>query len=100
SLEGLYKNVPDILKGYVELIYDLNGNPSFRFYEQLLYKSKFYNKSNQSLALWVTNNDSRPFCLSTPRLDEKDVLHLEMPFEHKFIDELSKMKRTPRPYAE
>lgn len=100
SMEALYKNVPDILKGYVELIYDLNGNPSFRFYEQLLYKSKFYNKSTQSLALWVTNNDSRPFCLSTPRLDEKDVLHLDMPFEHTFIDELSKMKRTPRPYSE
>lgn len=100
SLEGLYKNVPDVLKGYVELIYDLNGNPSFRFYEQLLYKSKFYNKNTQSLALWVTNNDSRPFCLSTPRLDEQDVLHLDMPFEHKFIDELSKMKRTPRPYNE
>lgn len=100
SLENLYENVPDILKGYVELIYDLNGNPSFRFFEHLLYKSKFYNKNNQSIALWVTNNDSRPFCLSTPRLSENDVLHLNIPFEDEFIDELSKMKRTPRPYNE
>ncbi len=100
SLEDLYDKVPDILKGYVELIYDLNGNPSFRFYEQLLYKSKYYNKENQSIALWVTNNDSRPFCLSTPRLDEDDILHLNIPFEHNFIDELSKMKRIPRPYNE
>lgn len=100
SLENLYENVPDILKGYVELLYDLNGNPSFRFYENLLYNSKFYNKKNQSIALWITNNDSRPFCLSTPRLDENEILHLNIPFEHEIIDELSKMKRIPRPYNE
>lgn len=100
SLESLYERVPDILKGYVELIYDLNGNPSFRFYEHLLYNSKFYNPKNQSIALWLTDNDSRPFCLSTPRLDEDNILHLNIPFEAKFIDELSKMKRKPRPYLE
>ena len=100
SLEGLYEKVPDILKGYVELVYDLNGNPSFRFYENLLYQSEFYNSKNQSIALWLTNNDTRPFCLSTPRLDEDDVLHLNIPFEDEFIDELSKMKRTPRPFGE
>ena len=41
SLEELYDKVPDILKGYVELVYDLNGNPSFRFYENLLYQSEY-----------------------------------------------------------
>lgn len=100
SLESLYPSVPEILKGYVELIYDLNGNPSFRFYEHLLYKSNFYNKNSQSIALWITNNDSRPFCLSTPRLDEEDVLHLDLSFDDKFIDRLSEMKRTPRSYNE
>lgn len=98
SLEGLYELVPEILKGYVELIYDLNGNASFRFFENLLYKSKYYNKNSQSIALWVTNNDSRPFCLSTPKLNEDDVLHLDIPFDDKFIDELSKMRRNPQEY--
>jgi len=100
SLENLYDKVPDILKGYVELVYDLNGNASFRFFEYLLYKSKYYNKETQSIGLWLTNNDSRPFCLSTPRLDENNVLHLKIPFENKLIDELSKMKRYPRLYNE
>src|SRR5260221_1229550 len=95
SLESLYEKVPDILKGYVELVYDLNNNPSFRFFESLLYESAFYNKSYQSIALWVTDNDDRPFCLSTPRLDEPHVLHLDIPFDHAGIDELSKMKRIP-----
>jgi len=95
SLETLYDKVPDILKGYVELVYDLNNNPSFRFFEPLLFKSEYCNKGWQSVALWVTNNDERPFCLSTPRLDEPGVLHLKIPFDHPGIDALSRMKRTP-----
>lgn len=93
ALEGLYEKVPDILRGYVELTYDLNNNPSFRFFESLLYKSPFYDKSSQGIALWETDNDARPFCLSTPRLDEPNVLHLDIPFDHEGIDQLSRMKR-------
>ncbi len=38
-LEPLYNKVPDVLRGYVELVYDLNNHPSIRFIEGLLYKS-------------------------------------------------------------
>jgi L-ascorbate metabolism protein UlaG (beta-lactamase superfamily) len=93
SLEALYEKVPEILKGYVELVYDLNNNPSFRIFESLLYNSEFYNEKAQSIALWVTNNDERPFCLSTPKLDDPDVLQLNIPFNHDGIDALSRMKR-------
>jgi L-ascorbate metabolism protein UlaG (beta-lactamase superfamily) len=93
ALEELYDKVPEVLKGYVELVYDLNNNPSFRLFEPLLYRSEYYNKSSQSIALWVTNNDERPFCLSTARLDEPNVLQLNIPFDHPGIDALSKMKR-------
>jgi L-ascorbate metabolism protein UlaG (beta-lactamase superfamily) len=95
SLEPLYEKVPEILKGYVELVYDLNNNPSYRFFESLLYKSEFYNESCQSIALWITNNDSRPFCLSTPKLNDQNVLQLNIPFNHKGIDDLSRMKYNP-----
>jgi L-ascorbate metabolism protein UlaG (beta-lactamase superfamily) len=93
SLETLYESVPEILKGFVELTYDLNNNPSFRVFESLLYKSEFYDASLQSIALWITDNDERPFCLSTPRLNEPHVLHLSIPFNHEGIDALSRMKR-------
>ena len=96
GLEALYEKVPPILKGYVELYYDRFNNPGFRFFESLLYNSEYYNKSSQSIAMWVTNNDERPFCLSTPRLQESEVLHLNIPFEHSGIDELAKMKRVPQ----
>jgi L-ascorbate metabolism protein UlaG (beta-lactamase superfamily) len=96
GLEPLYEKVPPILKGYVELCYDRFNNPGFRFFESLLYKSEFYNKNMQSIAMWITNNDERPFCLSTPRLREPNVVHLNIPFDHPGIDELAKMKRTPQ----
>jgi L-ascorbate metabolism protein UlaG (beta-lactamase superfamily) len=99
SLEPLYEKVPEILKGYVELVYDINGNPSFRFFESLLYNSEYYDIGAQSIAMWLTNNDERPFVLSTPRLNEEEVMYLEIPFKSELIDLLSAMKRTPQPVA-
>jgi L-ascorbate metabolism protein UlaG (beta-lactamase superfamily) len=95
ALEELYDKVPPILKGYVELVYDLNNNLSFRIFEELLYHSEYYDKSFQSIALWITKNDSRPFSLSTPKLNEPEVLNLPISFDDSIIDELSKMKRVP-----
>jgi L-ascorbate metabolism protein UlaG (beta-lactamase superfamily) len=95
SLDPLYKEVPEILKGYIELAYDLNNQPSFRFFEALLYASEFYNPESQSIALWLTNNDERPFMLSTPRLKENHIIQLQIPFKHQGIDALSRMKRVP-----
>lgn len=93
SLEEIYQKIPSILKGFVELYYDRNNRPGFRFFEQLLYQSSYYDTGAQSLALWITNNDHRPFCLTTPRLAQPDVLDLSIPFDSPAIDELAKMKR-------
>jgi L-ascorbate metabolism protein UlaG (beta-lactamase superfamily) len=102
SLEGLYDKVPEILRGYVELVYDLNNNASFRFYEKLLYKSKYYDPVHQSIVLWVAANDERPFVLSTPRidLDDKAIIHQQIPFASKGIDQLSAMKRISGSYCD
>lgn len=98
GMEALYAKVPEELKGYVELYYDRNNNPGFRFFESLLYRSKYYNKSSQHIALWLTDNDHRPFVLSTPRLNDPDVLHLDIPFDHPGIDALARMKREPQSF--
>lgn len=100
SLGQLYEKIPENLQGYLELVYDLNNQPSYRLFEPLLYHSPIYKESSQSIALWVTENDERPFVLSTPRLDEPDVLHLELPFAHEGIDELCKMKRSAGSYRQ
>src|SRR5579884_2588068 len=59
SLQPLYSEVPEILRGYVELVYDLNNHPSFKLLEVLLYRSKYYDRSAQSLMLSRTTGDDR-----------------------------------------
>jgi len=100
SLQPLYQMVPDILKGYVELAYDLNNNPCFRLIEPLLYKSRYYDRSAQSLMLSVLTGDDRPFVLSTPRLACDSHFHLRVPFDDIVVDELFRLKSSPRPWGE
>lgn len=99
SLEPIYPKVPDILRGYVELVYDLNGNPSYRFIEGLLYRSPYYQPSSQSLALSLVEKDDRPFIFSTPRLSGAGHLFLGLPFNHEGLDELFKMKAVPQTFG-
>ena len=97
SMATLYSKIPDLLKGYVELVYDLRDNPSIRFLEGLLYQSKFYNTGSQSMALSEINSDSRSFVFSTPRLESDQCLVLDLPFEREALDELFRMKTVPQP---
>ncbi|MGB3466823.1 MAG: MBL fold metallo-hydrolase, partial [Cyclobacteriaceae bacterium] len=101
SLQTVYDQIPEILKGYVEIYYDLNDHPNFRFFEALLYKSDLYDESAQSIALQLVESDTqRSFVLSTPRLDDDDIIHAAIPFRHEVIDKLFRMKRTPADYSE
>jgi L-ascorbate metabolism protein UlaG (beta-lactamase superfamily) len=96
SLEPIYHQVPEQLRGYVELVYDLNNQPSMRFIEGLLYKSKYYQSSSQSIALSIVDQDERAFMFSTPRLEEPECLHLNVAFDSHSLDELFAMKNVPQ----
>ena len=98
SLEPLYEKVPEPLRGYVELMYDLNNNPSIRFIEGLLYKSSYYNEASQSIALSLVEQDERPFALSTPNLGDAGKLYLPLAFRSAGLDELFKMKTAPQTF--
>ncbi|MDJ0838207.1 MAG: MBL fold metallo-hydrolase [Acidobacteriota bacterium] len=97
SLEPLYEKVPDLIKGYVELIYDVNHRPSFRFLEGLLYRSPYYDRASQGMAFHMINEDFRPFVFSTPRLEDDNLLHLQIPFESEALDTLFRMTKQARP---
>jgi L-ascorbate metabolism protein UlaG (beta-lactamase superfamily) len=89
GLAPLIEKIPEKLKGLVELYYDINNNPSFRFFEPLLYQSEFYLDSLQSINLLsVFDDDSRSFVLSTPRLWDDKIIHREIPFDDDRIDVL------------
>lgn len=93
SLEPLYARVPDALRGFVELVYDLNGAPTVRFLEGLLYRSRYYDPSLQSLDLSRTTSDHRAFALSTPRLADPERVEAAVPFASPAIDVLCRAKR-------
>lgn len=101
SLVPLYDKIPEILKGYVELYYDLNEQPNFRFFESLLYQSEYYDKSTQTISLQLIDaDDGRSFVLSTPRLDDQNIIHLDISFDENIIDRLFAMKKEPDDYNE
>ncbi|PJD95575.1 MAG: polyketide synthase [Legionella sp.] len=86
SLLSYYPEIPEILKGYVELVYDLNNHPNFRIIEGLLYRSPFYNEQAQSILLSTLTSDQRSFVLSTPRLSFDQELVWNIPFKSKELD--------------
>ena len=92
SLEPLYAKVPAPLKGYVELLYDLNNHPSVRFIEGLLYRSPYYDRTLQSVLLFRVEGDDRPFVFSTPRLDDESRLRFRTPFADESWDALFRMR--------
>jgi L-ascorbate metabolism protein UlaG (beta-lactamase superfamily) len=98
SLQPLYPKIPDILRGYVELVYDLNCHPSFRLVEPLLYKSRYYDRSQQSLMLSQIINDDRSFMLSTPRFESPDSFHMRCSFDDERVDEVFRLKSEPQPW--
>jgi L-ascorbate metabolism protein UlaG (beta-lactamase superfamily) len=98
SLQSLYDRIPQPLRGYVELVYDLSNQPSFRIIEPLLYRSKYYDRSAQSLMFSVTKGDERPFVLSTPRLSGDGLLHLPAAFGDSMARSIYGLLRTPQPW--
>lgn len=96
SLEPLYQKIPVPLKGYVELVYDLNNIPSFRLIEALLYESEFSTDCLQSVLLGTIEQDYRPFAFSTPRVPKKHEVHIKLPFHSHFYSKLFEMKEQPK----
>ena len=88
SLLSLYDKIPEVLKGRIELVYDLNNQPSFRLFEALFYKSKFNTSRLQSMRFENISSDARPFALSTPIFDKAGTLSICLPFKHTFYDRL------------
>ena len=100
SMQELYPRVPDRLRGYVELVYDLNNHPSLRLIEPLFYRNRNGWHDGQTVALSITSGDERPFILSTPRLRLPGLLELDLPFKAEALDFLFATKHAAQPFTE
>jgi L-ascorbate metabolism protein UlaG (beta-lactamase superfamily) len=99
TLETLYSRIPYSLKGFVELVYDLNNHASIRLLEPLLYKT-YYTHLHQKIALSDTTKEFRKFVLSTPRLQREQDVYLNIPFSDPRLDKLFKLREEPQRYDE
>lgn len=95
SLDSFYNRIPDLLKGFIELVYDLNNHPSIRLIEPFIYQA-YYSTQYQRIALSETDSDYRKFLLSTPRLDQENELYFNVAFSDPKLDILFKMKEKPQ----
>jgi L-ascorbate metabolism protein UlaG (beta-lactamase superfamily) len=100
GLAALYPRVPDALRGYVELVYDASHQPSARYFESLLYRSRHYDSSLQEVALNLLHGDRRAPAFTTPVLDADPVLLLRRAFASEALDELFSSKTTARSFGE
>ena len=96
SLEPLYRKVPAPLQGYVELVYDTNHHASIRFFEGLLYRSRYYDPTLQSIVMAPVGGARRPFVFSTPRLPRPGDVGLALPFAARALDELYRARYQAR----
>lgn len=94
SLEEMYKNIPEPLRGYVELVYDMHQRANIRLIEPLIYK-RYFSKSNQTFLLSTLQTYKRPFILSTPRLGNDQDFKLNLDFSHPSIDLLNRSRTEP-----
>ena len=100
SIEYIYEKVPTPLKGYVEITLDINHNASYRLLETLLYHSKYYQKSLQTVSFGLISKvEERPFCFSTPRIADDNHLQLDMDFCHPDLEVLLKSRTLGAPKA-
>jgi L-ascorbate metabolism protein UlaG (beta-lactamase superfamily) len=96
TLTDIYALLPKILRGYVELSYDIFNNYSFRIIEPLLYESELSFSAYQSVMFSQVIKDERTFCLSTPILINNEKFQLCSPFNNEVYDEIFKLKYEPQ----
>jgi len=95
GLEETYNKLPQNIRPFVELYYDAFQQANFRFFENMLYKSKLYEEKNQSIVIRSINDDNRLYCQITPKKFEMQDLHIKLPFRDQFYDKLFSTRIKP-----
>jgi len=96
SLEGRYASLPQPLRGCVELLYDYVNHPLLRCLEGRIYRSPYHKPQLQSLRLFdLTQDDDRPYFMSTPRLPCDESVSWPIPFYDARLDTLFRMDVEP-----
>jgi len=93
ALDDVYADLPESLRGLVEVLYDLNHQPRVRLYEELIY-DQFFAHSAHEISLSDVRDDERSFFMSTPRLRSKGQFALRIALADRRLDALAAMRTT------
>lgn len=100
-IDYLYAQVPEALKGYVEIFLDMEHRAGYRLIEPLLYDSRFYQEDLQSVSFGLIADDgTRPFVFSTPRLPDESNIRLGLNFNNELLDKLLAAREIPLSQAD
>lgn len=101
TLEPLYAELPDSMRGFVELVYDYHARPFLRLDEGMLYASDAFKTHLQSLRLFVLERHAeRPFYMSTPRPPSDKEIDWPIPFDDERTKILLELDTVPRSLEE
>ncbi len=98
SINALYQELPEELRGVVELAYDSHNNPSLRLYEKMLYADSRYDSRQQSFRLFVKASDPEYLPVRLPNPETE--ITLRVPFDDTRMDRLFALDLEPRPREE
>lgn len=93
--EQLIKTLPEGLRPYVEIYYELNHQLQFSLSEPLLYHSNYFLKDKQSIRLYSTTTDERPPVNTTPRVDFNNSNQIHQPFDSDWLSQLFQTRFKP-----
>jgi hypothetical protein len=97
-IDALYHELPEELRGAVELAYDSHNNPSMRLYEKMLYADNRYDSRQQNFRFYMKASDPEflPVRLPNPETE----ITLRVPFDDARMDRLFSLDLEPRPREE
>jgi L-ascorbate metabolism protein UlaG (beta-lactamase superfamily) len=80
SLDSFQDEIPEALRGFVDLVYDLHSHPKIRLLEEMFEEDDLGHRDAQEILLHRQADRERPFFLSTPRIST-DGLFVRSPFD-------------------
>ncbi|MFB9451996.1 MBL fold metallo-hydrolase [Dactylosporangium vinaceum] len=95
SLEPLYAQLPDTLRGCVELVYDNAHRAGCRFFEPLLYRRTASDAQHQVLSFTAAPERDQPFVYGSPVLPRAGRLDVARPFSSPLWDALFAARLDP-----
>jgi L-ascorbate metabolism protein UlaG (beta-lactamase superfamily) len=98
SLNELYAEIPESLRGRVELVYDPNNHPQMRVLEEILYDDET-GLDQHSMLLTDVGERERHFFMSTPRFAGRGDCTFPLAFRDPCIDALASMRSSGRPFG-